>query len=70
VIKEYISSISKRKEFSTITFDNETRYSFCGDGCGDFIEIHDSATAETVKSCIDYCKKQIEIAEKYLKEKE
>jgi hypothetical protein len=66
MIKEYISSISKRKEFSKVTFDDKTIYRFVGDGCGDFEEVFNSATVEAVKSYIDYCKDQIKIAEEYL----
>jgi hypothetical protein len=66
MIKDYISSISKRKEFSKVTFDDKIIYRFVGDGCGDFEEVSDSATVEVVKSYINYCKDQIKIAEDYL----
>ena len=68
MITDYISSILKRKEFSKVNFEDKTVYRFCGDGCGDCEEVSYSATIETVKNYIDYCKKQIEIAEEYLKD--
>jgi hypothetical protein len=66
VITKFINEIRINKYFSPITYKDEWKYSFTGDGWGDYEEIEDDATKETVESYIIYCKEQIELAKKYL----
>jgi hypothetical protein len=68
-IREYINSISKYKEYSFVTYKDETAFRFFGDGQGDSEEIGNSATKEVVENYILDCQEQIEIAKEYLKTK-
>ena len=68
-IKDYINSISRYKEYSFVTYKNETAFKFFGDGQGDSEEIGSSAAKEVVENYILDCLEQIEIAKDYLKTK-
>ena len=68
-IRDYINSISRYKEYSNVTFKDETAFRFFGDGQGDSEEIGSSATKEVVENYILDCLEQIEIAKEYLKTK-
>ena len=63
MLKSYINSISYNSKLSP-----NDPWSFFGDGQCDFEVIRNSADLEIVKNYISYCKDQICLAEKYLKE--
>ena len=67
-IERYINSI---QTYDSLTMDGDvkTKFTFYGDGAGDFEEICDSAPEQIVKEYIKYCKDQIQLAKLYLKTK-
>jgi hypothetical protein len=52
-----------------IQYNGDGEFVFCGDGSGDFEEHGNHASDNAVKGYIECCKEQIELAEKYLGEK-
>jgi hypothetical protein len=70
MITRYINKISTINATNYITGDTTTEYSFYGDGNGDFEDIENDATEETLKDYIEFCREQIKIAKEYLKIKE
>lgn len=56
MIKKFINEIRKNPEYC------EYKYTFLGDGVGDFEEIKDHTTKECLDNYIKYCKDQIVMA--------
>jgi hypothetical protein len=67
-LEQYISSIRKEVEYDYTKEKDVTDWTFYGDGEGDFEEVADNADPKIVQTYIEWCKKQIILAEEYLKE--
>jgi hypothetical protein len=70
MIELYINSIRKETYFSNVSFQEEERFTFQGDGEGDFEECSDKTTEHCLENHIDDCLNQIKLAQECLKNME
>jgi hypothetical protein len=68
MIEKYINRMSLRNDFCTKTFEDVEVWTFAGDGQGDFELVSNTADTRVIGQYIEYCKRQIELCEKYLKQ--
>lgn len=67
-IEKYINSIGMDRALSHVTFEYEDKFTFLGDGLGDFEERAESTTEECLVNYHRYCLQQISWAKKALEE--
>jgi hypothetical protein len=66
-LEKYINNMCKNTRYAKDYCEKEDYYTFHGDGEGDFEEFSERADLKIVFDYIAYCKKQINLAEEYIK---
>ncbi len=65
IIKDYLNSIKRVRQFSFNSYHEEDIWTFTGDGEGDFKQITEFTTENCILNYIAHCKDQIKLAEEY-----